>query len=388
MFGFLRRRVVSSLVQVTRDGFHADNRVGDLRWKSIAWGKGLSVELVEKCFFRFSIRKRSNVSIQRLSNYSKPNIRNLVKKKRHRLAWEKFQEMLQNGANLTKHDYNVAVSCVCKLKIQDNGAELFKNILENDIEISSFSFASLLLLMMNSNTDKANVVIQSFVRSLDTGTLKLNLSARQYEVLIEKSRKSGYLDLGLSLITSMTIQKVSPTLNTVFASISITEQLSQSKTSQKLLSNAFRSGILKKDILTADKYGCKYLDLHGFEYDTSRALVLYFLHSMVLGIPGNKKITSSNNLESIRTKKLCIIVGKGLHANADGSRGVLREEMFYYLRDELGLQPHVSPRNPGRIYISTVNLETLEGERRNKYKRINSHWKFLEDEFDDNNTFV
>ena len=169
-----------------------------------------------------------------LATLRKRTIRNLVKKKKHRLAWEKFQEMLQNGANLTKHDYNAAVSSVCKLKIQDNGAELFKNILENDIEISSFSFASLLLLMMNSNTDQANVVIQSFIRSLNTGSLKLSLSARQYEVLMEKSRKSGYLDLGLCLITSMTAQKISPTRSTIFASISITEQLSKSKTSQKI----------------------------------------------------------------------------------------------------------------------------------------------------------
>ena len=141
-------------------------------------------------------------------------------------------------------------------------------------------------------------------------------------------------------------------------------------------------------MVTVDKYGCKYLDLHGFEYDTSRALVLFFLHSMVLEVPGSTKAKTPGSLETIPTQKLCIIVGKGLHANADGSKGVLREEMYHYLRDELGLQPHVNPRNPGRIHINTVDREVLEGKRRNKYKRINSHWKFLEEEFDANNTFV
>ena len=73
MINFLHRRVISSCVQVARDGCYADNGAGAFRWKNIAFVKGLSVESVEKCFPRFSIRKYSSVSVQRLSNSSKTN---------------------------------------------------------------------------------------------------------------------------------------------------------------------------------------------------------------------------------------------------------------------------------------------------------------------------
>ena len=50
------------------------------------------------------------------------------------------------------------------------------------------------------------------------------------------------------------------------------------------------------------------------------------------------------------------ITGRGNHVLADGRRGVLREEMATYLREDLGLTTAPAEGNDGRLIVRAHDL--------------------------------
>ena len=63
---------------------------------------------------------------------------------------------------------------------------------------------------------------------------------------------------------------------------------------------------------------------------------------------------------------MIIVTGQGHHVNADGLRGVLREEIKSFIDKELKLKARVSPTNPGRLLVRipvfSNNESLIKGE--------------------------
>jgi hypothetical protein len=152
----------------------------------------------------------------------------------------------------------------------------------------------------------------------------------------------------LRLLGDMEKKGLAPNVITYGASISSCEREGEIVGSVWLMKRAFEGGLCRE--FASVKYRVDMLDLHYLPLHTAKAIIRFVLEVK------KRRQFKTNAAECADSSRLVIVTERGNHALLDGIRGVLREEVEVFLRQELMLEVTVPPKNPGRSLVTCKRM--------------------------------
>ena len=164
-----------------------------------------------------------------------------------------------------------------------------------------------------------------------------------YNAVISACEKGNECQEALRLFNEMQTRGLTPNVITYSAIIEVLSVTNEITLMHNIVKVAILSGIwndvkVKRNSIDA-------LDLHNCSVAVSKALIRHYI----------LEFNSVYDAKSSTLREMLLITGRGNHVLDDGRKGVLREEIEIFVKEELNLMIRLVPNNPGRFIIILKN---------------------------------